>query len=58
MTSLGDMCINCSYFSYEEIYPSDKGICNYNNCNSKVDTECYCRNFKPNDFINLYEAYD
>lgn len=52
MTSISDICINCIYFSYYDIYIHNKGICNYNNYNSKVDTECYCMNFKPNNFIN------
>ena len=56
MTSMSDICINCFYFEYDDIYPSNKGICNYNNCKSKVDTECYCRNYKSNNFINFNEA--
>ncbi|WP_317367982.1 hypothetical protein [uncultured Tyzzerella sp.] len=46
MTSLSDICINCSYFSYDDVYINNKGICNYNNFKTKVDTECYCNNFK------------
>lgn len=55
MTSISDICINCIYFSYKDIYLSNQGICNYNH-KSKVDTECYCNNFRPNEFINFYET--